>query len=35
MEGTETPQGATVPVHDTENPIQNSKYIASNLYMRH
>ncbi len=33
MEGTETPQGATVPVHDTENPIQNSKYIASNLYM--
>ena len=34
MEGTETPQGATVPVHDTENPIQNSKYIASNLYMR-
>lgn len=35
MEGTETPQGATVPVHDTENTIQNSKYIASNLYMRH
>ena len=35
MEGTETPQGATVPVHDTENPIQNSKYIASNLYMIH
>ena len=23
MEGTETPQGATVPVHDAENPIQN------------
>lgn len=23
MEGTETPQGATVPAHDAENPIQN------------
>lgn len=23
MEGTETPQGATVSVHDAENPIQN------------
>lgn len=23
MEGTETPQGATVPAYDTENPIQN------------
>ena len=23
MEGTETLQGATVPVHDAENPIQN------------
>ena len=23
MEGTETPQGVTVPVHDAENPIQN------------
>ena len=23
MEGTETPQGVTVPAHDAENPIQN------------